>query len=57
MWVKISDENPPEGVSVNTKIDDGHSVRNEQFMTRQGRLYFVTGGTYVYYTPTHWFKK
>ncbi|WP_225784496.1 hypothetical protein [Xenophilus sp. Marseille-Q4582] len=38
-----------------TKIDEGGSVRNEQRLKRQGRLwYFPDGSMYVYYTPTHW---
>ncbi len=48
----------PVNEAVETKIDDEHGVRNEQVLTRKGRLWF-TGtndgvGMYVYYTPTHW---
>ncbi len=54
-WTKISDWMPPEGVVVNTKIDNQNGVRNEQKLIRHGRLYFHEDGkTYVYYTPTHW---
>lgn len=45
----------PEGVTVDTKIDDVNGVRNEQPLRRSGRLWFVPDGSmYVYYTPTHW---
>lgn len=46
---------PPEGVVVDTLINDGLSQRNEQPLKRQGNLWFVpNGSSYVYYTPTHW---
>jgi hypothetical protein len=42
-------------VLVNTRIDDGRGVRNEQPLKRSGRLWWTADGTvYVYYTPTHW---
>lgn len=45
----------PEGVVVETKIDDKDGVRNVQTLKRQGRLWFYPDGSmYVYYTPTHW---
>lgn len=45
----------PEGVVVDTKIDDADGVRNEQPLKRKGNLWFVPDGTmYVYYEPTHW---
>lgn len=45
----------PEGIVVETKIDDREGVRNVQTLKRRGRLWFVPdGSTYVYYTPTHW---
>jgi hypothetical protein len=51
-------ESAPEGKPVMTKIDDGRGVRNEQIMTRKGRLWWIPTadgcGMYVYYTPTHW---
>lgn len=48
-------ESAPEGVAVNTKIDDGKGARNEQLLTQKGRLwYFPDMSMYVYYTPTHW---
>lgn len=50
-WQPI--ETCPDGVEVMTKIDDIRGARNEQPLTRRGRL-FWSGGTYVYYSPTHW---
>lgn len=48
-------ETAPEGVVVETKIDDNKGCRNEQKLKRQGRLWFYPDGSmYVYYTPTHW---
>ena len=45
----------PEKVPVMTKIDDQNGCRNEQALTRQGRLWFYPDmSMYVYYTPTHW---
>jgi hypothetical protein len=54
-WRKISEELPPEGEAVNTKIDDARGPRNEQLLVRVGRLfYYPDHSMYVYYTPTHW---
>lgn len=45
----------PEGVVVQTKIDDALGVRNEALLKRRGRLWFFPDDSmYVYYTPTHW---
>lgn len=45
----------PEGVTVDTKIDDADGVRNVQPLRRSGPLWFFPDGSmYVYYTPTHW---
>lgn len=55
MWNKVSEKLPPEGLVVDTKIDDEKGVRNETRLYRQGRLWFFPDGSmYVYYTPTHW---
>ncbi len=54
MWKKINESLPEEGKFVETKIDDEHGIRNVQRMKRQGKLWFVSDGTYVYFTPTHW---
>lgn len=52
-WQPIS--SAPEGVEVLTKIDDSRGPRNEQTLTRKGRLWFYPDmSMYVYYTPTHW---
>lgn len=54
LWIKVSDELPPEGVLVETKIDDEGGVRNHTLLTRKGNLYYLDNGTYTYYAPTHW---
>jgi hypothetical protein len=55
IWIEVSKQPPPDGVIVDTKIDDANGCRNEQKLKRQGRLWFVPDGSmYVYYTPTHW---
>jgi hypothetical protein len=52
-WKPI--ETAPEGVAVETKIDDGKGVRNVQDLRRWGSLWWFTDGSmYVYYQPTHW---
>lgn len=51
-WKEIS--TAPEGIPVLTKIDDYRGARNEQVMTKQGNLWFLESGMYVYYQPTHW---
>ena len=54
-WTLLTDELPPEGVIVWTKIDGDEARRYEQRLMRQGRLWYVPDGSmYVYYTPTHW---
>lgn len=56
-WIACLYQRPPEGIKVETKIDDEKGVRNEQ------PLYFLRGlwwsgegrdAMYVYYNPTHW---
>lgn len=48
----------PEGVEVETKIDDGVILRNEQTLVRKGALWFFPDmSMYVYYRPTHWRPK
>ena len=59
MWIKTNDELPPEGVEVETKIDDGikDSPRNLQKLVRKGRLWFFPDmSMYVYYVPSHWLR-
>lgn len=55
-WIAINDEVPGYDIVVQTKIDDGRGVRNEQKLKRRGVLWFLCDGSemYVYYTPTHW---
>lgn len=55
MWHQTLYELPPEGVIVETKIDDERGCRNEGKLYRRRNLWFVPDGSmYVYYTPTHW---
>jgi hypothetical protein len=52
-WLPISCA--PEGVVVETKIDDELGVRNVQPLFRNGNLWWGDDGrAYVYYAPTHW---
>lgn len=45
----------PFSVAVETKIDDGNGVRNEQKLIRRGELWWLPDHSmYVYYAPTHW---
>jgi hypothetical protein len=54
-WTLITSGSPPEGVTVETKIDDGEGCRNVRTLKRKGRLWFYPDASgYVYYTPTHW---
>lgn len=57
-WISLKEKLPPQGVVLETKIDDGDGVRNEQNLQILGRLWFFPDGSmYVYYTPTHWRQK
>jgi hypothetical protein len=57
MWIETKTTLPPECITVNTKIDSGGQVRNEQELKRVGNLWFHPDGKmYVYYTPTHWWN-
>jgi hypothetical protein len=53
-WRRI--DSAPNDVTIETKIDDGHGIRNQQSLKLVGgRLWFYPDGSmYVYYTPTHW---
>ena len=54
-WKRTLDILPPEHLVVETKIDDGKFIRNEQRLKRYRNLWFSPDGSmYVYYTPTHW---
>lgn len=48
---------PPDGLHVDTKIDDEKGVRNEQSLYFLNGLWWTGEGSdamYVYYNPTHW---
>jgi hypothetical protein len=54
-WNPTHQSLPDNGIVVETKIDDGNGVRNEQTLKRSNNLWFFPDGSmYVYYTPTHW---
>lgn len=54
-WIRVEEKLPPENKIVETHIDDGKFIRNEQQLMRRGNLWFLPDGSmYVYYTPTHW---
>ena len=49
MWKLITEENPPKGRVIKTKIDDANGVRNEQELKWDGRLWWIPDGSmYVY---------
>lgn len=52
-WEPIS--TAPDGVEVETRINDGLGIRNQQSLVRKGRLWFFPDmSMYVYYAPTEW---
>jgi len=56
-WIAVKTELPPNGVMVDTKIDDGRGVRNVQALCFHNNLWWTGEGgdaTHVYYSPTHW---
>ena len=54
-WISVEEKLPPENKTVETWIDDGKYIRNEQELKRCGNLWYLPDGSmYVYYTPTHW---
>lgn len=54
-WTPTNKTLPPNGLIVETKIDDGKGVRNRTTLKRNNNLWFLPDGSmYVYYTPTHW---
>lgn len=54
-WISVAEKLPPENKIVETRIDDGKYIRNEQQLMRRENLWFFPDGSmYVYYTPTHW---
>lgn len=57
-WMLVADRLPPAGIVVETKIDDGHGVRNEQpLIYKSGLWWFTDMSMYLYYVPTHWRAK
>jgi len=57
VWQPIATHNPPEGVILNTKIDDVGGIRNNQKLIKKGNLWWYPDmSMYVYYTPTHWLQ-
>ena len=54
IWNKCTTKLPPEGVVVQTKIDDG-SVRCEKSLIRIGMWFYLPDlRGRVHYKPTHW---
>ncbi len=54
-WKLISEEKPPEGRTIKTKIQDQLGSRNEDYLIKKGNLWWTPDmKMYVYYTPTHW---
>lgn len=56
-WVQTIHQLPPQGVVVDTKIEDKHGVRNVAKLIFKDGLFFTPDmAMYVYYIPTHWKK-
>lgn len=54
-WIATSQQMPPQGAEVHTKVDDANGCRNEQTLKFDSGLWFLPDGSmYVYYVPTHW---
>ena len=59
-WIEIINTPPPDGLVVETCIDDCQGCRNQQKLKRHGNLWLLPDGSmYVnyaptYYVPTHW---
>jgi hypothetical protein len=54
-WISVEERKPPIGKVVDTKVDRGSGVTNDQPLKFQGSLWFFPDGSmYVYYEPTHW---
>ena len=54
-WKSAVSFQAPEGVEVETKIDDADGCRNVTTLMRKGNLWWAPDGSmYVYYRPTHW---
>ena len=53
MWIPRSLREPEENKFVKTCII-GSEIRNIAVLKKNGKLWFFSDGTYVYYEPTHW---
>jgi hypothetical protein len=54
-WISVEDRVPPVGVVIETKVDRGNGVTNEQKLVFDNPLWFFPDHSmYVYYQPTHW---
>jgi hypothetical protein len=55
-WVALTEFQPPDGLLVETKIDDDKGIRNQCNLVRKGSLFFVNENLsmYIYDSPTHW---
>lgn len=57
-WNDSSEFLPPQGIVVETKIDDNGDIRNETDLVYSNGLWWFPGESmHVYYSPTHWRKK
>lgn len=56
-WVKVSDELPPTGQTVLTRILDSFGSRNETELIFDRMWWLKDRSMYVYYNPTHWLKE
>ena len=51
-YTRCSDQLPPDGEEVHTKLDDEKGCRNEATLYRRGGLWYIPSGEmYVYYQP------
>lgn len=53
-WKPISNM-PYDGKYYPARINDDKGMRNLAELTRQGNLFFLKDGTYIYYTPTEYY--
>lgn len=54
-WIPNAPTTAPNGVVVETKIDDERGIRNQTLLIKErGLWFFPDKSMYVYYTPTHW---
>lgn len=54
-WIPCLRRLPPDGLEVETKIDDDKGCRNVTTLKYHRNLWwFPDMSMYVYYSPTHW---